>query len=299
MALRNMGSRQRQKATMHTPWQRFHFLQPAILFSLLLLLPQSATAQKPTFANPQMPPIRIDTNGFEASESDIRAIVTSAGRELWRYFPDYQIEPVVVTRGREGPISLYGRNANKEIVMRLDTSKTFWSQYAYQFSHEFCHVLCGYDNDDRANLWFEETLCETASLFTMRAMAKSWKSDPPYSNWKDYRDALRNYVDDIMRKRTKVREIYTTGLASFYQKHQATLKKNPTQRDLNGAMAIVLLHMFEEEPARWEAIRWLNSAPSPAGETFKQYLQKWHTAVPKRHQPFVKKIADLYGQKLD
>ena len=270
-----------------------------ILFALLLGAGQRVVAQKPKYASPQMPPIRIDANGFEASEADIRAIVTSAGRELWRFFPDYLIEPVVVTRGREGPISLYDRNASKEIVIRLDTSKTLWSQYSYQFSHEFCHVLCGYDKDDRGNLWFEETLCETASMFTMRAMSKSWKSDPPYANWKDYRDALRNYVDDIIRKRTKVHDIYADGLAAFYQKHQVALRKDPTQRDINGAMAIVLLHLFEEEPTRWEAVRWLNSAPSPAGETFKQYLQKWHTAAPKRHQPFVRKIADLYGQKLD
>ena len=294
MAFRNRG-----KNTLSLSGSQLLDRLAVILFALALVPGQRVAAQKPAFADPQMPPIRIDASGFEASEADIRAIVTSAGRELWRFFPDYLIEPVVVTRGREGPISLYKRNETKEIVMRLDTGKTFWSQYAYQFSHEFCHVLCGYDKDDRGNLWFEETLCETASMFTMRAMSKSWKSDPPYSNWKDYRDALRNYVDDIIRKRTKVHDIYADGLAAFYQKHHAALRKDPTQRDLNGAMAIVLLHLFEEEPTRWEAVRWLNSAPSPADETFNQYLQKWHTAVPKRHQPFVKTIAHLYGQKLD
>jgi hypothetical protein len=271
----------------------------ALLIATLLFSGQHVAAQAPKFANPQMPLIRIDVNGFDASEADIRAIVTSAGRELWRFFPDYTIEPIVVTRGREGPVSLYQRNDTKEIVMRLDTSKTLWAQYSYQFSHEFCHVLCGYDQDDSGNLWFEETLCETASLFTMRAMARSWKTDPPYSNWKDYRDALRNYTDQVIAKRTNIQEIYGKGLPAFYQKHQATLRKTPTERDLNGAMSLVLLHLFEEQPTHWEAVRWLNSTPSPAGETFEQYLKKWHGAVPKRHQPFVKKLAELYGLKVD
>ncbi|MFP6621541.1 MAG: hypothetical protein VB877_19505 [Pirellulaceae bacterium] len=281
------------------PGQRRPSCHAALLLATLILSSQHAGAQAPKFADPQMPLIRIDVNGFDASEADIRAIVTSAGRELWRFFPDYTIEPIVVTRGREGPVSLYQRNDTKEIVLRLDTSKTLWSQYSYQFSHEFCHVLCGYDQDDSGNLWFEETLCETASLFAMRAMARSWKTDPPYSNWKDYRDALRNYTDQVIAKRTNIEEIHGKGLAAFYQKHQATLRKTSTERDLNGAMSIVLLHLFERQPTHWEAVRWLNSTPSPAGETFEQYLKKWHGAVPQRHQEFVKKIAELYGQKVD
>ena len=270
---------------------------------LILLFLACATyhlgAQESRYANPQVPVIRIDATGFDSSEADIRAIITSAGRELWRFFPNYVIEPIVVTRGRQGPVSLYQRNAMKEIVLRLDTSKTFWAQYSYQFAHEFCHVLAGYDQDESGNLWFEETLCETASLFTMRAMARSWKTDPPYSNWRDYRDALRDYVDNIIVKRQHLAEIHNHGMAHFYQKHQAALRKNPTERELNGAMSVVLLHLFEQEPMRWEAIRWINSSPSPAGETFQQYLQKWHRAVPQRHQPFVQTIAKLYGQSLN
>jgi len=271
----------------------------ALLLAMLLFSNPYVMAQAPTFADPQVPVIRIDANGFDASEADIRAIVSSAGRELWRFFPGYRIEPIVVTRGRSGPISLFQRNAKNEIVMRLDTSQTLWSQYSYQFAHEFCHVLCGYDQDDSGNLWFEETLCETASLFAMRAMARSWKTDPPYSNWKDYRDALRNYTDQIITKRSNLAEIHGKGLAAFYQKHQATLRKTSTNRDLNGAMSIVLLHLFEKQPTHWEAVRWLNSKPSPAGETFEQYLKKWYGAVPERHQPFVKTIAELYGLKAD
>jgi hypothetical protein len=57
----------------------------------------------------------------------------------------------------------------------------------------------------------------------------------------------------------------------------------------------VLLRLFEEKPQRWEAVRWLNNSPSPEGETFPEYLQKWHDAVPDKHRPFVGRIADLYG----
>ena len=187
-------------------------MRTTALMSLSLLLialtPISLSAAEPgpVFADPPMPAFRVETEGFEASEPDVRAICSSAGRELWRLFPDYNLTPFVVTRGRQGPIVLFQRNDRGEIVMRLDTQNTYWCQYAYQFSHEFCHILCGYDEDFAGNKWFEETLCETASLFCMRAMSRSWENDPPYPHWKDYRHALRSYTDDVIAQRKLILE---------------------------------------------------------------------------------------------
>lgn len=242
-----------------------------------------------------MPSYRIEHEPFGASERDIRKICDSAGGQLWRYFPDRELEPFVIMRGHDGPIVLFQRNEHGEIVVRLDTQKTYWCQYAYQFSHEFCHILAGFDQDGGQTKWFEETICETASLFTLRAMARSWKENPPYPNWKDYRDALRNYVDDVIAKREEVDEIYEVGLPAFYRRHAEELREHSGRRNLNGAMAVVLLRLFEAEPERWEAIRWLNHSPSPKGETFSEYLAKWHASVPDAHKPFVRKIAQLYG----
>ena len=73
------------------------------------------------------------------------------------------------------------------------------------------------------------------------------------------------------------------------------MEKDANLRDLNGAMSLVLLRLFEEDPQRWESVRWLNHQPSPEGETFPEYLQKWLNAVPDRHKPFVLQIARLYG----
>jgi hypothetical protein len=242
-----------------------------------------------------MPAFRVVVEGFGAGQADIRAIITSAGRELWQHFPAYKIDPIVVTRGRQGPITLFKRNDRGEIVVCLDTEKALWSQYSYQFAHEFCHVLCGYREGPRRNKWFEETLCETASLYVMRAMSRSWKKDPPYPNWKDYRDSLRNYADDVVRRRDRVYELYERGLPGFYLAHRATLEKSATVRDLNGAMSIVMLQLFEEQPARWESIRWLNATPAGDGDTFQTYLQKWHDAAPAAHQAFVRQVGQLYG----
>ena len=244
------------------------------------------------------PVLRIETEGFEAGEADIRAVLDSAGQELWRFFPDDKLEPIVVVRGHEGPITLFQRNDRGEIVVRLDTEKTYWSQYAYQFAHELTHVLCGFREGYQGNQWFEETVCETGSLYVLRAMSRTWKTAPPYENWKDYRDSLRSYADDVIRGRDKASEIYAHGLSAFYLAHKSVLQQQPNVRELNGAMALVLLHLLEESPERWEAVRWLNSGRTGASETFPAYLQRWHDAVPERHRDFVERIADLYGVAL-
>ena len=246
-----------------------------------------------------LPSYRIEYEGFGDREADIRALCDSVIREFWSYFPGYELEPFVIERGRKGPIVLYKRNARGEIQMRLDTGDTLWAQYAYQFAHEFCHILCKFEEDFPGNKWFEETLCEAASLFAMRAMSKSWAKDPPYSNWKSYRHNLASYADDVIRGNDRIREIYEKGLSGFYLVHKQELTANPTRRDLNGAMAIVLLHLLEQEPKHWEAVRWINHASSPEGETFADYLSAWHRAVPSRHKSFVAEIARLYGIKIE
>ncbi len=271
----------------------------ASLIFLALCLPLSAATKKSQYADPQMPAYRVESRGFNNSARDIKRLCDSVGRELWKNFDGYKIEKFVIARGRGGPITLYKRNSKGEIVIRLDTGNTLWSQYSYQFAHEFCHVLCGYDEDYKGNMWFEETLCETASLFAMRAMAKSWKTDPPYSHWAGYRDQLRGYADKVIRSRTQVHEIYEKGLAGFYQAHKERLTKEACDRSLNGAMSLVFLKLFEEKPSRWGSVRWLNSSPSKKGETFAQYLTKWRNAAPKKHKPFIEKVAGLYGVKLE
>jgi hypothetical protein len=164
--------------------------------AFLLLLSASLLAA----AEPAPRPIRIVADGFEASEKDVAKVCLSAGAELQKWAPGLPFENVVVVKGDKGPITLFQRNDRKEIVVRLDTRKTFWSQYAYQFAHELGHIHCGFRDGPRENLWFEESVCETASVFCLRAMAVTWKTTPPYPHWASYAPSLRSYADDVIAK---------------------------------------------------------------------------------------------------
>ncbi len=242
--------------------------------------------------------IRVDAAGFGASPADIGKVCQSAADELTAGWKVQASVKVLVVRGKHGPITAFKKNDRGEWVVRLDTGGNHWSQYAYQFAHELCHVLCKCENDYKANQWFEETLCEMASLYCMRRMSETWRTSPPYPNWRSYAPSLAKYVRDATRKHTMYPELIKSGLPAFYRKHRARLEAESCDRAINGAMAVVLLGFFECDPGQWEAIQWLNSTPSPQGESFRDYLKKWRDAVPEAHRAFIEGIAGLYGVKL-
>ena len=239
--------------------------------------------------------IRVEANGFEAREPDIAAVCLSAVGELQRFCPELPTENVVIVRGTKGPITLFQRNDRREVVVRLDTGKTFWSQYSYQVAHEFGHVHCGFQPGPTHNQWFEESVCETASLFCLRAMAKTWRTKPPYPNWASYAPSLAKYADDVIAKRTYKDEFTSKGLARFYRDHEAEFRTNATERELNGAIALALLPYLEEKPSRWAAFRWLNATARPDDEPFAAYLRRWEANTPAEHQETVRGVRKLFG----
>ena len=123
-------------------------------------------------------------------------------------------------------------------------------------------------------------------------MADLWRTEPPFPQWKPYAKELSKYSETVVKSREK---IPSGTLAEFYKKHVEELRGKPASRELNGAMATVLLEMFEQSPERWEAVTWLNTSKSAPGETFGFYLEKWLRAAPPRHQLFIVEIKRAFG----
>lgn len=241
--------------------------------------------------NPALRIVVLEGNWGDSSLQDIQKVCLSSAGAIWQEMPGDVLAPILVSRSESGPISLYKRGEGNEYQVRLDTANRAWAQCAYQFSHEFCHLLCNYRSVRNPQLWFEESLCEAASLFALRRMGETWKTNPPYSNWKPYSAALTSYADQRIRKY----DGRTDSLKEFYTKHQDSLEKTGTNRDLNGYIAIRLLQTFEKKPAGWQAIRHINLGPPEENMTFPGYLQGWHRRVPAKHKPLVEDIAAEFG----
>lgn len=226
-----------------------------------------------------------------AGRRDIRKVLESAAEPLWARFPNRRLKPISVSRGNGGPITLYRRGPNGEIRVKLDVDGTHWAQFAYQFAHEFCHILCKYDEDKDPNEWFEEMLCELASLYSLRKMAESWKEKPPYPNWRSYAAALRKYADNRAKK---LGLPDATTLAQFYAKNEKEFRGSKERRTLNGTVALALLPLFEESPEHWRAVEWINTGPASPGKSFRKYLDDWRRHAPERHRAFISRIAKRF-----
>ena len=222
---------------------------------------------------------------------DIRRVCVSSAGTLWSQLSEDSLAPILVRRSQTGPVSLFERGKGSEYVVELDTSDNAWAQCAFQFSHEFCHILCNYRNVPNRQLWFEETLCESASLFALRRMAVEWKTKAPYSNWTSYSSSLGDYAADRIKKYDSQKD----PVSEFYQMHKAELEENANNRELNGYFAVQLLPLFEKTPSAWQSLRYINLGPKKENMSFEHYLSGWHDRVPAKHKQFVKKVATEFG----
>jgi hypothetical protein len=235
-----------------------------------------------------------DADWDGASLADVTKVLTSAAETLWEQVPDRRLAPIHV-EPKGGPIVLFQHGPEGAYRVRLDTGSTYWCQYAFQFAHEFCHILCRYEETEQANKWFEESVCEAASLFALRRMAEVWKTDPPYPNWRSFAPSLRSYAADRLKKAPLPEG---TTLAAWYRKHAEHLRREPCDRPKNQVVAGVLLPMFEASPDRWQAVQYLNAGARPEPRSFEAYLADWHRHCPARHRAFVRQVAEAFGIRL-
>ena len=232
----------------------------------------------------------------DASTLDICRVIESAAGELWKNFPERRLHPIIVQRSRRSPITLYRRGPKGEYLIKVTTKGRFWCQFAYQFAHEFCHILANYSHKTPvANKWFEESLCEMASIYAMRRMALTWKTSPPYPTWKSYAPAIREYVDDLQKAEDKLPEGKT--LAAWYKENSAVLRKTPCMREKNRIVANSLLGLFEANPEHWPAIGYLNSG-KPASDSLQDHLANWYRQTPARHRKIVASIIKMFELKV-
>ncbi len=177
--------------------------------------------------------------------------------------------------------------------INLTAKDRYWCMFAYQFAHEFCHVLSGYERlHGNPNNWFHESICEMASIFVLRRMGERWQHQPPYENWTSYSASLTKYADDQLRGHECLHASKRPpDFHVWLLENEADLRANPYLRDRNGVVASKLLLDFEQEPGGWNAIRRL---PSTAGN-IREYVESWQASVDAQDRGFVEGIAASLG----
>ncbi len=272
--------------------------------ALLFVLPLGkVTAHELHRGSPVHTELRIAHQGWGSTDTaELSAVLESVALAFGRHFPNRTLEPVVVTPGKGGPVVLYERTPDGAYVVRLSARDGRWFQFVYQFAHELCHIYSNFDNklDDEGNIadfnqWFEESVCEAASLYTLRALARSWASAPPGSLFARHAADLRAYAEYFMQERHRQLPA-TKTLALWYRIHQHHLAGNPYHRQRNELVAGVLLPQFEANPGSWEAIAYLNPDAERANLVFERYLEAWREACPQELKGVVEQIITAFDE---
>ena len=214
---------------------------------------------------------------------------------------------ISVSKGEGVPQTLLKRGPQGEYQVILTASDRRWAQFAFQFSHELCHILSNYDIHSQSVIgthtgahqatptqWFEETLCEMASLYCLRQMATEWTSSAPYPDLTDYASALQEYAHG--RLTDSRRQLPPTlDLRDWFKCNQPALAKDPYLRDMNGLVANQLLPLVENNHEYWGALNYLNIREPNPSHTMEQVLRIWHVDCPPDLAGFVDEVSELLG----
>ena len=260
-----------------------------------LLLPTWSSAFAPPFQ------VKVDPAWQAAEVTDVKAVLDATVSSIAPYIGARRLEPILVKNDEKGPISLYERDAKGDYVVLLDVKGRYWSQLAYQFSHETCHLLSNYDlspNNLSHQQWFEESLCEAFSLFTLSKLADQWEVNPPFESWRGYAPELRKYVAAMMKEDHRS---FAPNLKQWYEQHKANLETDPyaKERALNEKMASHILKIFSQQPEAWAAINYLNLGDDSKDKSMARYLRDWYASTPEHLRTPIKEIGQQLGIKVN
>ena len=193
------------------------------------------------------------------------------------------------------PKVLYRESVADPYTIWISARDHSWCKSAYQFAHEFCHVLSGYENlKENPNNWFHEMLCELASMFTIRCMSVRWLTHPAFPKRKDYAASLDEYGRNLLNNQD-VQLPAGMSLHSWLSLQEEVFREAPVnqkeQRNNQALVASHLLPVFEKTPGGWNAIRKL---PNCTGE-LSDYLVFWYSAVDSEDKAFVVRVSDAFG----
>jgi hypothetical protein len=241
---------------------------------------------------------------FEAGVEDIAAVLRSAAESIWQHcrYSRWEVPGFYIFPSDDTPITHYDRRHDGRVVIGLSAGRRRWAQFAYQFSHEFCHALAGHSNEWRrlwrrrqsANDWLEESICETASLFALRAMAERWKTQPPIPNWRDDSISFSDYAADRIN-RARLSGPPDQRFRDWLRENEPEMRQNSILRAKNNVVALRMLPLFEAQPAGWEAITSLNLTPNrDPNKRLAVHFADWRAVALAEQKPFITRLAALF-----
>lgn len=126
-------------------------------------------------------------------------------------------------------------------------------QWIYQFAHEYCHHLINGElvGDIYGYIWFEETICELASMYQIHTI---------YTQWIGCNNHIKNlassafqpYLDDLLTQQPQL--LSDTLRLGFLTHWEQILSEQIYHRNYYNALAARMFPLFVENPSLWKII---------------------------------------------
>lgn len=232
----------------------------------------------------------LDGDWGNARPDEIEVLLNAVAEELLAHFPGRELNPIVVSPSRSGPVVLYQKGPGNEYQVLLAARGNQWAEYVYEFSHELFHILANYEHHapprQARHQWFEEMLGESVSLYTLKRFSRMWEHSPPRDEWRGYAPDMRRFTHRALSEphRTLPKNI---SFQTWFRENGPVLVKKPYLREKNELVATFFLPLLEQDPD-WRALAYLN-LEAPQGESsFYEHLASWYHATPEQHRHFVR-----------
>lgn len=165
----------------------------------------------------------------------------------------------------------------------LSARKNYWSKYVYQFAHEYCHyVIDGpMDGSPETTFWFEESVCELASMYFLNRVTSRWESwnlEPasfglgpeaiPLFMLKSFAPNNRPYLDNLLSQNPPI----DAPLHEWLENNMSILSQPDYHRDMYNQIARVLYDLFSDYPDLWKVILFLQRPKKEDYSDFRSFI---------------------------
>lgn len=154
-----------------------------------------------------------------------------------------------VLQDQDGPITF-----RKHYLIFLSSKGLYHLQHIYQFSHELCHFMVP-DEVCKTYRWFEETLCEAMSWYSLWIIEQRGEVSPILELGPLY-PTISEYIPNSQSKRAS---LSNQPLSAYVSSKLPYLCKDCYNRAVNATIAYEIFPLFREHPELWKIVPHLHT----------------------------------------
>lgn len=216
--------------------------------------------------------IELDKSSWKSADLNaVKRILYETAHMVYCHLKGSPSYRILVEHSQCGPPMAYFRRHEENFyrVKLTNYPLDYKCQIMYQFAHEFCHIVSDHNrlvSTVSKNGWFHESLCELASIFTMRE-SKSVE--------------YVTYVDELCLSKANrmYEEIDSANFGSWLAEQEKLLRGTNSRtgycRELNAVVAYRLYPVFAMYPEIWNVVRYLPKSDSG----IQDYCKEWQGRV--------------------